>query len=179
MKGHYLVEGLGAGQYQMIAVGEGHQPVRGKRFELDENHTSAEVDLKLTPGGAVQVLVVDGAGEPVEAMVMLFDESGDQVNEGLPPLTANGVYRFTSLVPGKHTVRVVSDQKEPVTQSFTAVVGETAEVRVSLPSPGLGPKQASTLALGLRFPRGACSKPPRRCGKAATASPQRASLRLV
>ncbi len=82
----------------------------------------------------MEVSVVGAQGEPVDsAMVLLFNEKGEQVNEGLPPLTSNGRYRFSYLVPGPHTVRVVLATKPPVTRSFMAKVGETAQVHLALP----------------------------------------------
>ncbi len=140
-KGNYSYDGLQPGRYTAIAVAHGFQPKISDVFELDEQlHREQREDFKLQVGGTVEVMVIDGQGAPIDgARVHIYDFEGQFVNDGLPPLTAGGVYRFAMLRPGEHTLKVIVPRGEgeepgaPVERAFTAVVGKTAKVTVEIP----------------------------------------------
>lgn len=132
--GAYELPGLGTGKYLLQARAPGFAPSEAN-FELHEKtKKQAEVNLRLEPGGTVEVYVVDQQGQPVDAaLVRIQDESGETVNEGLPPRTSEGRYRFASLQPGQHTVVVVAPENEPITRVFDAQAGQTTNLRIQLP----------------------------------------------
>ncbi|MEM7165057.1 MAG: carboxypeptidase regulatory-like domain-containing protein [Planctomycetota bacterium] len=133
-KGVFHFGGLAPGGYLVYVLGSGHQPL-GLPVELQENVEAKPLDLELELGAIVKVSVTDPDGSPVDgALVLVLNEAGEQVNQGLAPLTAGGRYQFGNLVPGTHVVRVTRGEEQGVA-TFVAKTGQTHPVDVQLIRP--------------------------------------------
>ena len=132
--GTFQFQGLEKGTYRVFAQGLGYRQTTSSDIEVGEGESSTE--MTISPGGTVRVLVTDSQGLPVTDLgVRIYGTQSYALNEGLPARTnAQGEYIFPSLGPGDFRV-TLHREGVPVgsEKGFTAKMGETVEVRISIP----------------------------------------------
>ncbi|MEM7205855.1 MAG: sigma-70 family RNA polymerase sigma factor [Planctomycetota bacterium] len=76
------------------------------------DHEDAEHSVALTPGGSVEVKVIDPAGQPIAEVKVIHDppEDGSPVSAG-ETTDHEGMARFVHLAPGTHDFHVESDDR--------------------------------------------------------------------
>ncbi|MGE3166574.1 MAG: carboxypeptidase regulatory-like domain-containing protein [Planctomycetota bacterium] len=137
-EGRYEITHLQPGEYQLLASGNQLAPSMTKTFELDATHSGKVThDFRLEVGAGVRVTVVDSNDVPLSgANVMILNEQGDFVNQGLPPRTnGDGVYEYTRLLAGAYRLEVTLDGRLPGSVTFAAEIGTVKDQRVVL-APG-------------------------------------------
>lgn len=127
-QGHFALNGLPAGKFQLTAAKRGY---RSAFYDEHEEYSSAvvtgsttgsdafvQVDkltFKLVPGGVIYGAITDDGGDPVEgADVRLYPQSRDHGvgTRILAPTSAKtddtGAYEFGNLVPGAYMIAVTA-----------------------------------------------------------------------
>ncbi|MHC5009508.1 MAG: carboxypeptidase regulatory-like domain-containing protein [Planctomycetota bacterium] len=140
--GRYRVAGLEAGAYVIRFEVDGYAPASR---DVDVGAGGATVDVALARGGTVEVLVLDGAGNPVAgARVRLRDAAGNLVQRTLSIANLfsssagttddRGVGRIPDLAPATYTVTATKDGWQQIEEGVPAVVpaGGTTTVTVTL-----------------------------------------------
>jgi protocatechuate 3,4-dioxygenase beta subunit len=132
-KGEYTVEGLRPGQYRLLVRSPGYRQNFSATVELDnELKTRVELPLPLERGAKLEVQVTDDAGPVADAQIQIVDAAGSVVNMGLSIETdASGVYRFASLEPSAHVIRVISERHQPVTAQCTLTLEQLNVVKIT------------------------------------------------
>jgi hypothetical protein len=109
--GKFSIAQLPPGQYSVSVDAPGFQSppivpeVRTDRLVLRFAEHKDDLDLTLTPFGAISGRVIDAGGQPVQgAAVSALGPDGLTLEEMSDP---NGRYRLDSLPPGKYRVRAV------------------------------------------------------------------------
>lgn len=133
--GTFAFVGVTEGTYSVFSQGVGLRQQFSTPFTLEEGGTVTH-DIVVRTGGTVRVIATDVAGNAAGGLrVRILDAEGAGVNDGLPARTDDrGAYSFQSLAPGEYRVVLLRDgELLPGEASFTARMGETVEVRLSVP----------------------------------------------
>jgi hypothetical protein len=146
--GRYFLAGLPAGEIVVTAAHSRYyaaaNPGGGKPVVLcPASGPCAKADFEMLPAGALEVLVVDSLGSPVEdASVRLrrLDEPGRSGERTFAVRTAQGVFRTSGMQPGRYEVEAEPPQRQGVV--YHRVAGEldfhhgqeTASIRLVMPS---------------------------------------------
>ncbi len=134
-EGHFSFKGLSPGRFRLFMQGIGYRQAFSRDFTVQGDETVSH-DVTVQVSGTVRVIVTDATGLPATDIgVVIRDSEGEARNLGLPVRTsAEGVYVFPSLGPGDYRVQLRRDGEElGVERMFTARMGETVEVRMTLP----------------------------------------------
>ncbi|MCA8960039.1 MAG: carboxypeptidase regulatory-like domain-containing protein [Planctomycetes bacterium] len=133
--GSFTISGLGSGRHLVFARAPGYGASVSEPVKLDaETARKGKVDLILRRGATVEVEVTDRDGRAVpDLMIHVVDRGGNVVNGSLTMTTdEHGRYRYTSLAPGSHTLRIFRDGQLLHEMSFEANAAEPARVSYRL-----------------------------------------------
>lgn len=112
--GHYLINEVDSGSYQLGAFRDGYSPQRLKdtrRFTLEAGQDLKEVDLKIVPVSVISGRILDEDGEPVnnakvECMRYQYANGTRQLVSGGQAATNDlGEFRLSVSTAGKYVIR--------------------------------------------------------------------------
>jgi len=133
--GGFAFRGLPPARYRVLVQGLAVRQEFTRDIALADGAIE-RLEVIARPAGKVRVVVLDAAGEPAPDIgVRIVDAAGEPRNDGLPARTgADGAYEFPSLGPGEYRVQLRRGAEVlPIEKGFTAAIGETVEVRITLP----------------------------------------------
>jgi len=141
-EGHYRIEGLERGSYEVIVLGTGARAIPS-RFSLDADR---ELDIDLKTGGIHGRVLASDDGSPIPgALVTLSD---DDKTEGLDVTAdARGLFQLAEVAAGPWTARARQQGYGVARQEITVGADEDVELTFKL-------ERSSGLSLDVAGPRG-------------------------
>jgi hypothetical protein len=141
--GRYELTGLPLGSYRVHAYAEDLSGRSVSGIRLTEGKPEAVVDFRLSPGGGLKGVVVDGDGNPaLEARVAARYLDGADKHDTddsfaclccrTASTSSRGRFSLARLAPGEHSVRITHPEFASLTQEVTIREGEVTEVKVEL-----------------------------------------------
>ncbi|KAA3604254.1 MAG: hypothetical protein DWQ01_22490 [Planctomycetota bacterium] len=111
-EGYFRIDGLPAGPWRFLAKAEGLAPKGTEALNLSSGISPPPVEILLSGGAELEVLVQDSEGQPQPAAILtVFPLNGDDSRNART--AADGRFLFENLTPGSYQVSVNSFGTEP------------------------------------------------------------------
>lgn len=142
--GSFVFPAVGPGDYVVVAPGDAtYAEARSQRFALTGPGRMELAALRTERCGGLRGQVLDGAGKPEPAALVLVRGEGAEMVRRTAPTGPGGRFQLTGLPPGTYHVKVVRRRgrvvpealggRSPDGMEVVVEPGETAEVRLEEP----------------------------------------------